>query len=96
MFLLGNRVLWANTRSEIDIGTFFVDGTWEPPDGQVNITDAVAALDKFRNLPWAPRLALADLYPQMPDGDVDIVDVFQIILAFAGHPHPYEPLPECP
>ena len=79
-----------------DLGKLFVNGTWEEPDGQVNITDAVAALDRFRNLPWAPRLELADLYPKMPDGVVDIVDVLQIISAFAGYPHPSDPLPECP
>lgn len=67
---------------------------WRPPDGSVDIIDAMAILDRFRNLPGAPAVELADLFPQTPDGRIDILDAVECIDAFRRLPYPYE-LP-CP
>ena len=69
-----------------------------PPDGFVNvISDVVAVLTKFSNLPGAPIKARADLHPVTPDRNVSILDVLYVIEAFSGSPYPFDhdPAP-CP
>lgn len=81
---------WGDTT-----GSF--NGTaWNPPDGTVNITDAVAVLDGFRNLSRAPDLTWIDLFPQTPNGSIDITDAAMVIAAFTGRPYPFDTLDPCP
>lgn len=67
----------------------FSRGEWTPPNGSVDITDAVAALNRFRALPLAPPLEWCDLEPQIPDGAINITDVVHILNAFVGLPYPF-------
>jgi hypothetical protein len=71
-----------------------------PPDGSVNVTtDVTAILDKFKNLPGAPRKARCDLEPVEPDQLINITDVTYALDAFLGLDYPFTPgstPPPCP
>ena len=84
----------ATTARWGDVVGRLVDGSWMPPDGSVDIPDAMAVIDRFRNLPSAPPLEWADLYPQIPNGTVEILDASMVIDAFRALPYPYDP--PCP
>lgn len=68
------------------VGEF--DGiSWTLPDGRVDIIDAAAIIDAFRNLPTAPELYRADLIANSfdlctPDRKIDIVDVVSSLDGF--------------
>jgi hypothetical protein len=82
----------VTARSGDAVGRF--DGTWRfwtPPDGTVNITDAVAMLEAFISLPGAPHKTRVDVWPTIPDFRVNIVDVVLVIDAFRGIPFPFGP-----
>jgi len=58
-----------------------------PPQGVVDFVDISAVVDKFRNLPAAPRKARADLINSeitqpLPDKKVDFVDISYCVDAF--------------
>jgi hypothetical protein len=58
-----------------------------PPQGVVDFVDISSVVDKFRNLPAAPRKARADLinsdtFEPSPDGKVDFVDIAYCVDAF--------------
>ncbi len=74
----------------------FVDGQWESSDSRVEITDAVACLDRFRNALTAPPLEWCDLQPEVPDRRVDILDVAYVIDAFRSMPYPFSRPQPCP
>jgi hypothetical protein len=63
------------------------------PGGVVDFVDISAVVDKFRNLPAAPRKARADLINSdiaqpMPDRKVDFVDISYCVDAFRGSSSP--------
>ena len=65
-----------------------------PPDGSVDIiSDAVAVLSKFSNLPGAPLKVRADLEPALPDRRINITDVLAVINGFVGESYPFDPPP---
>ena len=61
------------------------------PQGVVDFVDISACVDKFRNLPIAPRKARADvinsnvLQPR-PDQKIDFLDISCVVDAFRGVP----------
>jgi hypothetical protein len=62
-----------------------------PPEGVINFVDISACVDKFRNLPTAPRKARADVIHSdvlnpLPDKKIDFVDVACIVDAFRNDP----------
>jgi hypothetical protein len=63
------------------------------PDGGVDFVDISAVVDKFKNLPTAPRKARADVinsnitFPK-PDGKVDFVDISTVVDAFRASAGP--------
>jgi hypothetical protein len=64
------------------------------PQGVVDFIDITAAIDKFRNLPTAPRKARTDVINgtvslPKPDQKVDFVDISQIVDAFRNDPVRY-------
>ena len=71
-----------------DSAGLFVDGAWEPADGAVNITDALACVEAFGGLPTIP-LEWCDVDPEIPNGQIDIIDILRIIEAFGGLPYPH-------
>jgi len=65
------------------------DDVWAPPQGVVDFVDISALVDKFRNLPSAPRKARADVINSnvdqpVPDRKVDFVDISYVVDAFRG------------
>ena len=79
------------------VGGRLPDGTWEPPDGSVDIVrDAIACLLGFQNLSIAPPLEWCDLSPVIPDGVISIVEVMYIVDAFVGLPYPFDRPGPCP
>ncbi|MFQ5494977.1 MAG: hypothetical protein ACE5EX_06310, partial [Phycisphaerae bacterium] len=75
--------IWGDT-----VGRF-VDGAWTPPNGVAEILDAVAIIDRFRNVSTAPPLSQTDLFPEVPDGVVDIADAVSAIDGFRHRPYPF-------
>jgi len=82
----GGSKWWGDTVGK------FIAGHWQPPNGYVAIDDAVAAIKAFQHVN-APDLSRVDVIrvgesnPELmaiPDGRVDILDVFQLILGFTG------------
>jgi|GEM_PF-729686 len=78
----------------------FFNGTdWTPPQGIVNIDDAVAAIRTFQDPGGvnATHVSVTDVHPNnpalgplfgVPNQLVNIDDVFAIILGFQGNPYP--------
>lgn len=66
-----------------------------PPDGSVDVTtDVTSILDKFRNLPTAPRKARTDIEPRIVDRIINISDVTFALEAFSSFPYPFAgPIP---
>lgn len=63
-----------------DVVGMFTGSIWTPPDGDTDIVDATAILDRFRGAPTAPEIYRADQVsfsspPCIPDQSIDIVDV---------------------
>lgn len=76
-----------------DTAGFFVDGSWEPPDGDPSILDVVAVLDAFKVLPGCPPLHRVDLVgiheegiTCSPDRSIDIPDAVAALDAFKRLP----------
>ncbi len=70
---------------------------WTPPNGVVSIPfDTVSLVDKFKNIPCAPRKARADQVGVPPnsaclDMKISISDIVDNLNAFRGIPYPYSP-----
>ena len=74
---------WGDT-----VGGF--DGTeWSPPQGIVNIVDALAVIKTFQHAVGAPHLSVSDIEPQFINRVVNLNDVLFVILAFKGNPYPF-------
>ncbi len=58
-----------------------------PPDGKINIGDAIAVLNKFQSQPNAPAKVRCDLEPRIPDRKINISDVTMVLEAFGGEPY---------
>ncbi|MFH1425580.1 MAG: hypothetical protein ABIG28_02505, partial [archaeon] len=85
--LIVETAKWADVVGPVE------DGEWTAPDGVVDISDVVALLDKFSNLPNAisktrADLAVADLGEL--GHTIDIVEVILALDAFRGLGYPYE------
>ena len=76
----------------------FVAGSWEVPDGSVDVaTDVIAVLDAFGGAATAPSKSRADLEPALPDHIINITDAVVILDAFAGAAYPFSaPASPCP
>ena len=94
----GNPVLsepaLVTTRIWGDVAGYFNGTSWTPPDGIVQIQDAVAILDGFQGDTAAPPLFLLDSLGCVPDRIIDIVDVVAAIDAFRGRS--YAQAANCP
>lgn len=62
-----------------------------PPDGSIDMVDAVAILDKFRNLSGAVIKIRADLEPGTPDFIINMADVVLVLIGFQSKPYPFQP-----
>ena len=51
-----------------------------PPDGEVNIIDCKAVVDRFVSASCAPITARVDLEPGVPDRQINIIDVLQCVI----------------
>jgi hypothetical protein len=67
-----------------------------PPDGVVDFVDISAVVDKFKDLPGAPRKARADLSPDYLDKVIDFDDISSVVDAFRGFPYPFDGPDMCP
>ncbi len=66
------------------------------PDGIVDAFDIVGQIDKFKQVPGAPTVPQADLYPSAPDQVIDALDVTLTVDAFKGLPYPLSGATACP
>ncbi len=81
---------WGDLCGTFDVGS----GTWQPPDGSVDVaTDVVACLDKFANAATALAKTRCDLEPALPDLKINITDVVMILDAFGGAVYLLDPPP---
>lgn len=67
-----------------------------PPDGVVDFIDISAMVEKFKNLPGAPRKARADVAPDLADRVIDFLDISYCVEAFRALPYPFDGPNECP
>ncbi|MGB2984359.1 MAG: hypothetical protein WBE26_00635 [Phycisphaerae bacterium] len=83
-----------------DIVGDFIRGEWSPPDSNIGVLDYAAIVDKFKNLPAAPRKARADIAGEPPAGVPDqlanFLDISYAIEAFRGLPYPFDGPSGCP
>ena len=70
-------------------------GHWTYPNGLVNMNDVLSAVQKFQELDTAPPLTWVDVDPEVPDGDVDMADINQIVSAFQANEYPFSDPAEC-
>jgi len=73
------------------VGTSCAPAPCNAPQGVIDFTDISACVDKFRNLPTAPRKARADVINSTvsqpkPDLKIDFVDISCIVDSFRGSP----------
>ena len=71
-------------------------GTWEPPNGVVNMSDIQAILQAFSGLETAPHLTWVDLDGAVPNKIVNMTDVQQAVAGFKGEPYPFSDPAGCP
>lgn len=77
------------------VGSF--DGTkWSPPQGTVNIDDAVAAIKKFQGEPTAAPMIWIDVVGEAPNFVANFEDVLFLIKAFQGDDYPFSDPSLCP
>jgi hypothetical protein len=95
-----SAVLPVSTSRWCDIVSDCTTRPCGPPNGIVGIsTDAIAVVDKFKNLAYASVKTRCDLEPNVPDLLINITDVAYVIDAFIGQDYPFGgPPPEdlCP
>ena len=62
-----------------------------PPDGAVNVVDALAVLEAFGSVPGAIVKARADLEPACLDLKINVTDVLSSLAGFSGLSYPFTP-----
>ena len=65
------------------------------PEGTVNITDALAVIDKYVSAPCSAMKARAEVEPESLDMVLDIADILHVIDAFGGQPYPFSAPQAC-
>jgi hypothetical protein len=79
---------WGNVAGPYRVAS----GAWTVPDSSVDVTvDVVAVLGKFANRAGAPGKSRADVEPCIPDFQLNISDVTQVLNAFRGLGFPFRP-----
>ena len=63
--------------------------SWGPPNGEVNMDDVMAAVQKFQQLETAPHLTWVDVNGEVPDGVLNFGDIQMIVNGFKGDPYPF-------
>lgn len=88
----------ASVLTEIwgDVAGNNIGGVWADPNGEVTILDVTAGIACFTGEPGAPPLERCDVYPAIPDGGVEIIDILHMVGAFQGLPYPFDGPPLCP
>ncbi len=76
------------------VGDF--SGTWNQPNGVVNMSDIQAILQSFSGSETAPHLTWADLDGEVPNKIVNMTDVQQGVAGFKGEPYPFSDPADCP
>lgn len=70
-------------------------GSWTEANDLVDIMDMLAGIACFVNNPGAPSIDQCDLFPEIPDFRIDILDILMIINGFANNPYPFDVAAEC-
>ncbi len=65
------------------------------PYGVIDALDIAGAIDQFKHLIGAPPLERCDLYPSVPDHNVDGIDLIMVVDSFKGLPYPLPTPPPC-
>ena len=60
-----------------------------PPEGVVNINDALAVIARFSSADGAIVKARADLEPGTPDLKINVSDALSALAGFQGVPYPF-------
>ena len=61
----------------------------EPPEGAVNVDDALAVIERFSNATGAMIKPRADLEPDCLDLRINVTDVLASIAGFTGIDYPF-------
>ena len=69
---------------------------WNSPNGEVNMDDVMAAVQKFTDDPNAPHLTWVDIDGEEPNVTLNFGDIQMIVQGFKGEPYPFSDPAECP
>ena len=69
-----------------DVVGDFVGSVWTAPNDVVDFIDISSLVDKFRNLPDAPKKARTDVAGDTPDRKIDFVDITCVVDGFRADP----------
>ena len=67
-----------------------------PPEGAVNVVDALAVLEGFSSVAGAIIKARADLVPACVDLTINVTDVLASLSGFSGLDYPFTPTADDP
>ncbi|MHC5108688.1 MAG: M12 family metallo-peptidase [Planctomycetota bacterium] len=67
----------------------FVDGQWQPADGNMNFVDILAQVQGFQSLKTAAPVSWLDLENFFPNNIVNFADLLLAVQAFQQEPYPY-------
>ena len=71
-------------------------GSWEAPNGVVNMNDVMATLQLFSAAPTAPPLTWVDVDGESPNAVLNMTDVQRVVDGFKGAPYPFIDPADCP
>jgi len=71
-----------------DAATTSAWGDVVAPWGDISLSDITAVVERFENLPTSPPVEQVDLYPEVPDGVIDVRDIALTVDAFTGSGYP--------
>ena len=92
-----NTAVETSYSAPLEVTTSVWGDTVVAPPGEVDFDDITAVVDKFRDLPGAPRKPRVDLAPDVTDKVINFTDIPAVVDAFRGLPYPYPPPPDpCP
>ncbi|MBU0716718.1 MAG: pre-peptidase C-terminal domain-containing protein, partial [Planctomycetes bacterium] len=72
---------------------YFQDDIWTPADGYVTFSDIMAMWSAFAGDVTGPPLVWVDLARDVPNGDIDLDDLYAVLRAYMGDAYPW--LPPC-
>ncbi len=82
--------MWGDVVGEFD------GSAWTGPNGESNMDDVMAAVQRFRHIAGAPPLIWVDVDAEVPNGVSNFTDILRIVQGFKGEDYPFSAPMDCP